>query len=67
MLFRSYLVMMSSHDRAETEFLERKFTAAQLPCTVVQLISDSPTGVAYEVRNNVIAREALQAAELRAG
>jgi len=62
-----YQVMMSSHDRAETEFLERKFTAAQLPCTVVQLISDSPTGVAYEVRNNVIAREALQAAELRAG
>jgi len=62
-----YQVMMSSHDRAETEFLERKFTAARLPCTVVQLISEAPKGVTYEVRNNAPAREALQATQLRAG
>ena len=64
---QGYQVMMSSHDRAETEYLERKFTAARLPCTVVQLTSDSPMGVTYEARNNAAASEALRAAELRVG
>lgn len=55
-----YQVLMSSHDRAETEFVERKFSAAGLPCTVVQLISAAPGGVSYEVRNNAAASEIIQ-------
>jgi DNA repair exonuclease SbcCD ATPase subunit len=64
---RGYQVLMSSHDRAETEFIERKFSAACVPCTVVQLIADSPRGVTFEVRNNAPARDALRERELQAG
>ena len=60
-----YQVLMSSHDRAETEFVERKFSAAGLPCTVVQLISAAPGGVSYEVRNNTAASEILQSYRMR--
>jgi hypothetical protein len=35
-----YQVIMSSHDTVETDFIERKFTAAALPCVVVQLLGD---------------------------
>lgn len=64
---RDYQVFMSSHDRAEAEFIERKFGAAHLPCTVVQLIADSPRGSTFEVHNNAPARDALRGRELRAG
>lgn len=59
-----YQVLMSSHDRAETEFVERKFTAAGIPCTVVQLIAESPVGVSYEVRHNEAAQKLLPASNL---
>ncbi len=54
-----YQVILSSHDTAETDFIERKFTAAALPCVVVQLLGDSPEGVRYETRANTFARSAL--------
>lgn len=60
-----YQVLISSHDRAETEFVERKFSATGLPCTVVQLVADTPDGVSYEVRNNAAAREVLQSSSKR--
>jgi hypothetical protein len=56
---KGYQILMSSHDRGETEFLERKFTAASLPCTVLHLTADSPEGVVSEVRLNTAAREAM--------
>ena len=54
-----YQVIMSSHDTAETDFIERKFTAAALPCVVVQLLGDSPESVRFETRANTFARSAL--------
>ena len=60
-----YQVLMSSHDRAETEFVERKFTAAGIPCTIVQLIAESPEGVDYEVRHNEAAQMLLSESSLR--
>lgn len=62
-----YQILMSSHDRSETEFIERKFTAAGLPCTVVQLLSDSPDGVTSEVRNNAYARSSTLESERLVG
>ncbi|MFK4771438.1 AAA family ATPase [Rhizobium sp. ZW T2_16] len=43
-----YQLMMSSHDRAETEFISRKFDAAGLPCTTVFLTAPSESGVLYD-------------------
>ena len=62
---KGYQVLMSSHDRVETEFIERKFSAADLPCTVLQLIAESPAGVSYEVRNNTAAQEILHSSSMR--
>jgi DNA repair exonuclease SbcCD ATPase subunit len=56
---QDYQVFMSSHDRAETEFIERKFTAACLPCTIVHLLADSEEGVTYEVRHNEMAQKLM--------
>jgi len=61
---KNYQVFMSSHDRGETEFIERKFTAAGLPCTVVQLIGDTQQGVAYEIRHNDAAEVAMGSKQL---
>lgn len=57
---QDYQVFMSSHDRAETEFVERKFTAASLPCTIIQLMADSEDGVTYEVRHNASAQRLMK-------
>ena len=57
---QKYQVFMSSHDRGETDFIERKFSAAGLPCTVVSLLADAPNGVSYEVRINAAARARMQ-------
>ena len=62
---KGYQIIMSSHDRVETEFLERKFSAAGLPCTVLQLVSDSPDGISYEVRNNWPARDIVEKAIMK--
>lgn len=43
-----YQLLMSSHDRAESEFIARKFDAANLPCTVVTLTAPSKDGVRFE-------------------
>jgi DNA repair exonuclease SbcCD ATPase subunit len=43
-----YQLIMSSHDRAEGEFIARKFEAAGLPCSVVALTAPSRAGVRYE-------------------
>ncbi len=46
--FEGYQLLMSSHDRAEGEFLFRKFDAAGLPCTMVTLTAPSREGVLSE-------------------
>jgi hypothetical protein len=58
-----YEIVVSSHDRAETEFMERKFSVAKLPCTVCRLFSATPAGVQYEVSYNSAARTLLDQPE----
>lgn len=62
--FQGYQLIMSSHDRAEGEFIARKFEAAGLPCSVVALTAPSRAGVRYEKpAPNLAARAALQHAK----
>ncbi len=58
--FEGYQLLMSSHDRAEGEFLFRKFDAADLPCTMVTLTAPSRGGVVSEPpRRNAAASRLL--------
>jgi len=43
----SYQLIISSHDRGESEFIARKFDAAGLPCTTVLLTAPSDKGVVW--------------------
>lgn len=55
-----YQLLMSSHKRDEGEFIARKFDAAGLPCTVVELVGASKEGVRTEPpRHNAAARRLL--------
>lgn len=42
-----YQLLMSSHDRGESDFIARKFDAAGLPCTTVLLTAPSDKGVVW--------------------
>lgn len=42
-----YQLIMSSHDRGESEFIARKFDAAGLPCATVLLTAPSDRGVVW--------------------
>jgi hypothetical protein len=42
-----YQLIMSSHDRGESEFIARKFDAAGLPCSTVLLTAPSEKGVVW--------------------
>jgi hypothetical protein len=56
----NYQLIMSSHKRDEGEFIARKFDAAGLPCTVVELIGASKDGVQIAPpRHNAAARRLL--------
>lgn len=58
--FEGYQLLMSSHKRDEGEFIARKFDAAGLPCTVVELVGASKDGVRTEPpRHNAAARRLL--------
>ncbi|WP_287202866.1 hypothetical protein, partial [Mesorhizobium sp.] len=55
-----YQLIMSSHDRAESDFIARKFDAAGLACTRVLLTAPAETGVVYDPPSfNVPAGRAL--------
>lgn len=58
--FEGYQLIMSSHKRDEGEFIARKFDAAGLPCTVVELIGASKDGVRFAPpRHNAAAHRLL--------
>lgn len=58
--FEGYQLIMSSHKRDEGEFIARKFDAANLPCTVVELVGASKDGVRVAPpRHNAAARRLL--------
>lgn len=42
-----YQLIMSSHDRGESEFIARKFDAAGLPCATILLTAPSDNGVVW--------------------
>lgn len=42
---RAYQVLLSTHDKTQSEFLRRKFAAASLPCTLLNLKGRGDTGV----------------------
>ena len=45
---QGYQLIMSSHDRAESDFIARKFDAAGLSCSMVTLTAPSASGVRYD-------------------
>jgi len=62
-----YQLVMSSHDRAEAEFIARKFDAAGLPCKLINLTAPSRAGVRYEEPPpNMPAQALLEATALSA-
>lgn len=61
-----YQLIMSSHKRDEGEFIARKFDAAGLPCTVVELVGASKDGVRVaRPQHNTAARRLLAQPEAR--
>jgi DNA repair exonuclease SbcCD ATPase subunit len=46
---RRYQVLLTTHDLAQADFLRRKFQAAEIPCTAVQLLGKGSRGVDYAV------------------
>ncbi|OOG70025.1 hypothetical protein B0E45_14585 [Sinorhizobium sp. A49] len=56
-----YQLIMSSHDRGESDFIARKFDAAGLACSTIVLTAPSDKGVVYEgPEHNQAAKSALQ-------
>ena len=45
---KGYQLIMSSHDKGESDFIARKFDAAGLPCSRIVLSGPSNQGVLYE-------------------
>lgn len=43
-----YQVFLSTHDMAQAEFLRRKFSAADIPCTMVHLLGRGRGGVEFQ-------------------
>lgn len=56
-----YQLIMSSHDKGESEFIARKFDAAGLPCSRIVLSGPSDKGVLYEEPEyNSVAKAIIQ-------
>jgi hypothetical protein len=62
-----YQLIMSSHDRGESDFIARKFEAAGLPCTTILLTALSDKGVVWDgpLRNPAAKRLMRQSADER--
>ena len=60
-----YQLIMSSHDRGESDFIARKFDAAGLPCTTILLTAPSDKGVVWDppLRNSAANRTLRQSAD----
>ena len=56
---RGYQVLLSTHDRAQAEFLRRKVASRNLPCSVLSLLGVGQEGVEWNYR---AAGEAMPAA-----
>jgi exonuclease SbcC len=47
---RGYQVLLSTHDRAQAEFLRRKMASRNLPCAVLSLLGTGQDGVEWKFR-----------------
>ncbi|RTM05702.1 MAG: hypothetical protein EKK31_15195 [Hyphomicrobiales bacterium] len=47
---RGYQVLLSTHDRAQAEFLRRKMSSRNLPCAVLNLLGTGQDGVEWTYR-----------------
>lgn len=47
---RQYQVLLSTHDRAQAEFLRRKVVSRNLPCAVLSLLGSGQEGVEWSYR-----------------
>lgn len=58
---QGYQLIISSHDRGESDFIARKFDAAGLACSRIDLTAPSDKGVIYEgPEHNQAAKRAMQ-------
>jgi len=58
---QGYQLIVSSHDRGESDFIARKFDAAGLPCSTIALTAPSDKGVVYEgPEHNLAANRIMQ-------
>jgi DNA repair exonuclease SbcCD ATPase subunit len=63
-----YQLIISSHDRGESDFIARKFDAAGLPCSTVFLTAPSDKGVVWEApEHNQAAARILRKGTLSQG
>ncbi len=60
-----YQLIMSSHDRGESDFIARKFDAAGLPCSTILLTAPSEKGVVWDrpQQNQAATRALLKAGD----
>lgn len=52
---RGYQVLLSTHDRAQAEFLRRKVASRNLPCAILSLLGTGQEGVEWNYRSADIA------------
>jgi hypothetical protein len=45
-----YQILLTTHDLAQSQFLQRKFESRRIPCTMLQLLGQGRGGVDYEYR-----------------
>jgi hypothetical protein len=58
---QGYQLIVSSHDRAESDFIARKFDAAGLACSRIALTAPSDKGVVFEgPEHNQAAKQIMQ-------
>jgi DNA repair protein SbcC/Rad50 len=56
-----YQILLSTHDVAQAEFLQRKFRSRRIPCTTLNLLGLGKDGVEWSVQpySSISARAAL--------
>jgi exonuclease SbcC len=51
-----YQVLLSTHDVAQAEFLQRKFRSRRISCTTLSLLGIGKEGVEWSVQNSTVSQ-----------
>ncbi|WP_426051634.1 AAA family ATPase [Brevundimonas sp. SL161] len=51
-----YQILLSTHDVAQAEFLQRKFRSRRIPCTTLSLLGIGKEGVEWSVQNSTVSQ-----------